>query len=450
MKLKEECGIFGGYSSENVIPIVKKGLILLQHRGQDSAGIAFGDNSNTIIKANGLVLEALTEEKLSGYTSNLAIGHVRYATSGGQNIDDAQPMSLTVENYDIAISFNGNIIEKERELCQKFLTCVEFLTNTDTELILKVIKKTVIVDKIEPNFENIAKILVKFFPKSAWSLLIKANDKIFGYRDINGYKPMMIGKTINGVFVSSEDWGFTQLGIEETTEIQAGQGVEISSNGFEIKDFYDITQKKQCVFEHIYFANPASNIFGKNVYQSRIELGKLCAKVKQIDADIVVPVMDSGFWSSLGYAEESKIPLQLGIIKNQDSLRSFIQPTADLRSDAIYDKHTIINSVVKDKRVILLDDSVVRGTTSKILITMLKNAGAKEVHLVLTSPMIVNTCHWGVDIPTKQELICNKFENTKLLANELNADSVTFLMIEDLKSIFNKNEWCYNCFNDIS
>jgi len=256
----------------------------------------------------------------------------------------------------------------------------------------------------------------------------------------------MFCESKQGYFLASEDVAFSMLDVINIIEVNPGEGVEITRNGYEIKRYADSPKERKCVFEHIYFANPASNIFGRNVYQTRVELGRHLAKNDTIKPDIVVPVMDSGFSAAIGYSQESGVPLEMGLLRNHWVGRSFIQPTREARIKKVREKLLPIKSVIEGKSIVLIDDSLVRGTTSIEIIDMLKSVGAKEVHFRLASPMIFNTCDWGVDIPTKEELIANKFKGEEEIAKYIGADSVGYLGFSTLKEIFGDHGWCYKCF----
>ena len=271
-------------------------------------------------------------------------------------------------------------------------------------------------------------------------------NRILAYRDAFGYRPLFFCEAKEGFFIASEDIAFEMLDPVKIIEIQAGFGVEITSTDYEIKQFAPAQQEKKCVFEPIYFSSPASKVFGMNIYDTRIELGKLLRKNDDINADIVIPIPNSGFAAALGYSEKSGIPFQKGLLLEKNSGRSFILPNQKSRVQKVKEKLTAIKSVVKGKKIILVDDSAVRGTTSKEVIKMLRNAGAKEIHFRLSSPMILNTCFWGVDIPTTEELIANVHKTEKEIAQYLGADSVKYLSINDLKEFFGEIGWCYNCF----
>lgn len=446
-KLGEECGIFGGYCTMgDAAPFIRSGLFKLQHRGQESAGISAGDTKQTLHKAKGLVTEVLTDTAMQKLVGPFGIGHVRYSGKGGASSVNAQPYLINYFDECVSIAHNGNI-KKAEKIRKKFEQIGEvFITNSDSEVVLKRIVYGLKKPPGEWSFDEVATCLNKDFSKGSFSLLLYLPDKIFAYRDPLGYRPLMFCEAKQGYFVASEDVAFSMLDIISITEIKPGEGIEISSYGWEIKRYAESPKEKKCVFEHIYFANPASNIFGRNVYQTRVELGRHLAKNDLVKPDIVVPVMDSGFAAAIGYAQESGAPLEMGLLRNHWVGRSFIQPTREARIKKVREKLLPIKSVLEGKIVALIDDSLVRGTTSIEIIDMLKSVGVKEVHFRLSSPMILNTCDWGVDIPTKEELIANKFCDEKEIARAIGADSVGYLGFSTLKEVFGAEGWCYKCF----
>lgn len=448
-KLGEECGIFGGYSFEgDVSGYVRSGLFKLQHRGQESAGIASGDFKQSLHKAKGLVMEVFNEASMRKLTGKFGIGHVRYSTQGGSSSVNAQPYLINYLDECVSIAHNGNV-KKAMKIRKKFEQIGEvFITNSDSEVMLKRIVFGLKKPPSEWSFDEIGDCLNKDFQKGAFSLCLCLPNKIVAYRDPYGYRPLIFCEAKEGYFIASEDVAFNSLDVVKIIEIKAGEGVEITKEGYEIKRFAKSDKEKKCVFEHIYFANPASTIFGKNVYQARIELGISLAKNDTIKPDVVVPVMDSGFASAIGYSQESGVPLGVGLLRNHWVGRSFIQPTQQSRINKVREKLTPIRSVVEGKSVVLIDDSLVRGTTSIEIINMLKSVGAREIHFRSASPMILNTCDWGVDIPTKGELIATTCPSEALVSKHIGADSVKYLKFSALKEIFGENGWCYKCFKN--
>lgn len=447
MKFREECGIFGGLSYKgDIAPYIQKGLFILQHRGQESAGITCGEDDLSTVKGKGLVMEVLTDNNIKDLTGKIGIGHVRYSTQGGSDCIHAQPYVVNYLGEKVAVAHNGNVddaITMRRELESSGEI---FMTSSDTEMILKKVVKEMRKPPSQWTFKEVADVLKTHFTGGAWSILFGFSGRVFAFRDPYGFRPMMLCESDEGVFIASEDCAFSSLSNKKITEIQPGEGVEITLNSYKIKRFTETEKHKKCVFEQIYFSKPDSNVFGRNVYTSRVELGEMTAIESPVNADIVVPVMDSGFPSATGYSHKSGIPLKMGLLRNHWVGRTFIEPEQKARRGGVLQKLTPIQQVVENKIVVLVDDSLVRGNTAREIIRMLRNSGAKEVHLRIASPMIVNVCHWGVDIPTKQELIANNFSDIKKITEFITADSLAYLSFEGLEKVFGTNGWCYSCF----
>jgi len=446
INFSEECGIFGGITKEQAVaPYIQYGLFMLQHRGQESAGICCGDKDLFLYKNKGLVMEVLSDKIIKAIKGKTGIGHVRYSTQGGSDALHAQPYAINYLGEKVAVAHNGNVnaaisMKKELELQGEV-----FLTTSDTEMILKKVVRELCKPPSEWTFEEVGEVLTKNFSDGSWSILFCTPGKIFAYRDPHGYRPLVLCDSDEGIFISSEDTSFQFLTNKNIIHIQPGEGVEISQNRYEIKRFAPKTATKMCVFEHIYFARPDSNIFGRNVYTARVELGRQCAIENPVEADIVVPVMDSGFAPAIGFSQESGIPLQMGLMRNRWVGRTFILPDQQMRKNSVIRKLTPMAEVLAGKRVVVIDDSIVRGTTSREIVRMIRNAGAKEVHFRSASPKLVNTCQWGVDIPSIKELIAIIHKDTDKIRDFIEADTLKYLSIEGLKNIFGQDGWCYSC-----
>ena len=446
-KLGEECGIFAGYSKNgDIAPHIKNGLLKLQHRGQESAGIATGDFTQTLHKNKGLVTEVFDDIAMKKLTGKFGIGHVRYSTQGGSNPVNAQPFLIDCAGGCVSIAHNGNV-KKAMEIRDEFeKNGGVFVTSSDSEVLLRCVISDLKKPPDQWSFEDIGGCLKKDFPEGAYSLVFCLPNKVVAYRDPCGYRPLMLCEAKEGYFIASEDAAFDSLEVIKIVEIMPGEGVEITETGCETKNWAQCGSESKCVFEHIYFAAPASTIFGKNVYQVRFELGTILAKDDNIKPDIVVPVMESGFTAAIGYSRESGVPLETGLLCDLLAGRSFIQPTQEARVNKVREKFTPVRPAVEGKTVVLIDDSIVRGTTSTAIIKMLRAAGAGQMHVRLSSPMIVNTCSWGGDIPTKSELIAHRFGTEEEISRAIGADSVRYLNPGDLKAVFGESGWCYKCF----
>ncbi|WGS64697.1 amidophosphoribosyltransferase [Marinitoga aeolica] len=448
--LMEECGVYGAYfkNNENAIPYVVEGLIALQHRGQESAGVAYiSDEEVKVYKKMGMVVDVFNNGIMKKLNSSQAIGHVRYSTKGKSEIQNSQPFHVRFKNEHFAIAHNGQIENAEdlRQMLEERGTI--FLTESDTELILHILIKQMRKNISEWTLENIAKTIFENVSPS-YSLLLLFKDRIIAIRDKYGYRPLYYYISEKGYFMSSEDSGFNFLDpdLNNIYEVLPGEAIEFSRDGIRKYNIGN-SEKRYCFFEHIYFARPDSNVFGKNVHLMRENLGKLCAKENPVEADIVVPVLDSGFSAALGYSKESKIPIEMGLMRNRYVGRTFINPNQRDREIGVRRKLPPISHVIKNKRVILVDDSIVRGTTMKKIVNMIKSAGAKEVHVRIASPKVLNACHWGVDIPTTEELIAANL-TIEEMKEEFNADSIGYISLDGIRKLLMEdyNDYCFHCF----
>lgn len=449
-KINEECGIFGGCSrAGNIAPYLKCALLKLQHRGQEAAGICCGDLKQTLYKDFGLVNSVFRNIKISGIKGSFGIGHVRYSTFGDSRKENIQPLKVTYMGEDVSLAHNGNVSEA-KNIREKFERIGEvFLSSSDSEVILK---RIIFSLKKKPSlwtYDEVAKCLCENFSLGSYCILLYLPNRIMAFRDPFGYRPLMFASCDEGDFAASEDVAFYGLKVNKMIEIMPSCGVEINSEGYEIKPAYTNKDISQCVFEQIYFASPASNIFSKSVYNTRYKLGEILAGCEDKDfcADVAIPVMDSGLACAIGYSSALNIPFHLGLIRNNWMERSFILPEQKKRTRNVLEKFIPVKSVIEGKKVVLIDDSLVRGTTSGEIIKILKECGASEVHMRSVSPKIINTCFWGVDIPTKEELISyNKTECE--IAKIIGAKSVKFLPLDKLRDVFEGDIWCKKCFEE--
>lgn len=440
----EECAVVGVYGVENASWLAYYSLFAMQHRGQEASGMSVFDGENILThKAQGLVSEVFDENLLGNLKGHIAIGHNRYATAGKHSSSDAQPVYARCALGEIAVVHNGNLtnaVALREKLTQEGSIFQSFL---DTEVILHLIAKSG-KENLEERIKESAKSI-----KGAYCLIFALRNKMIVLRDPYGLRPLSLGKIKtpkgDGYIVASETCAFDLLGAEFVRDINAGEmlvfkdGKMISTQLFTPKDF-------KCVFEYIYFARPDSQVFGKNVYSIRKEMGKELARECKIEADIVVPVPDSGVPSALGYALESGIPFDLGIIRNHYVGRTFIESEQSIRELKVRLKLNPIKEIIEGKRVIVLDDSVVRGTTSRQIVKILKNAGAREVHLLISSPPTISPCFYGVDTPSKQELICAT-HTLEEVRKYVGADSLHFLSLEGLAKSVGGGGYCQACFD---
>ncbi|RKD29038.1 amidophosphoribosyltransferase [Thermohalobacter berrensis] len=443
-KLKEECGVMGVYSKdeESVSKLVYYGLYSLQHRGQESAGIAVCKNETIDYhKDMGLVPEVFQDEILEKLKGKAGIGHVRYSTTGGSQSYNAQPLVVKYKKGSIAIAHNGNLVNADglREILED--EGVIFQTSTDTEVIANLLAryhKRGIRDAVKKCMDII---------KGSYAMVITTENKLIGVRDFYGLRPLCIGKLKDGYVLASESCALDTIGAEFVRDVEPGEIVEIDENGLKSYKSNKWCKKNLCVFELIYFARPDSVIDGANVYLSRNKAGRILAKEAPVDADIVIAVPDSGTHAAIGYAEESGIPFEIGLVRNRYIGRTFIKPNQDLREQGVKIKLNVLKENVEGKRVIMVDDSIVRGTTSRRIVDMLKKAGAKEVHVRVSSPPVKYSCHFGIDTPYRKNLIAANYP-VEEIKEMINADSLAYLSLEGLiKSTGQKEGFCTACLN---
>lgn len=442
-KLKEECGVFGIYSEqkEDLAQKIYFGLISLQHRGQESAGIAVSDKSRiNYYKETGLVREVFNDKILNRLKGNIGIGHVRYSTTGENYAINAQPLVVQIKGDYIALAHNGNLINADDFRSNMEENGAIFQTSIDSEVIANLIAKNY--------YKGLKNSLIQSSRemKGAFALTIMNKDKLIGVRDPNGLRPLAIGKLENGYVLSSESCAFNVIGAEFIRDVKPGEIVIIDENGMESIMYEENKKTSLCSFEFVYFSRPDSVIDTKSVYESRIEAGRILAQEHPIEADVVMSVPDSGTLAAIGYSEESDIPFREGLIKNKYLGRSFIEPSQEMRELLVKLKLSVLGENVKNKRIILVDDSIVRGTTSKKIIALLKKAGAREVHLRVSSPPVKYGCYFGIDTPNREKLIASNY-NVDEIKEEIGADSLGYLSVEGLKkSIGLKEKVCTACF----
>lgn len=446
-KLHEECGVFGIYEKKttDVASSVYFGLYALQHRGQESCGIAVCDDGVfSHQKADGLVSEVFSHEKLNKLgKGNMAVGHVRYSTTGGNNHNNIQPLVIRHIKGNMALVHNGNLINAT-EIRRKFeLSGAIFHGTSDTESIAySIVHERLSCDSTEKAVEQAMPYI-----KGAYSCILMTATKLIAFRDPNGFRPLCIGETSDGAYVvASETCALDSVGAKFLRDVRAGEIVVISENGINSITTHCHENNNICIFEYIYFARPDSIIEGKSVHKARITAGKILAEKSPVDADIVIGVPDSGLDSALGYSQQSGIPYGTGFIKNKYIGRSFIQPSQNQRESAVRIKLNAIRETVQGKRVVMIDDSIVRGTTCARIVHLLREAGAKEVHVRISSPPFLNTCHFGTDIDSKENLIACKYNNIKEICDFIGADSLAYLPIEELGTLIDSQKFCHGCF----
>lgn len=446
-ELHEECGVFGVFGHKNASTICYYGLHSLQHRGQEAAGICVkNDGKLTIHKGEGLVTEVFDSNRISQLEGDAAIGHVRYSTAGGGGIANVQPFLFKTMSGSMGICHNGNLVNAnvlKRELEEKGSI---FSSTSDTEVLGHLIKRQEgrMIDRICQSLDML---------DGAFAFLILIEDRLYAARDKYGLRPLSIGVLANGAYVfASETCALDIVGAKFLRDVEPGEIVRIK-DGQLISKMYTQSKivDKICAMEYIYFSRPDSNIDGINVHTTRKLAGKQLYYESPVDADVVIGVPDSSISAAIGYAEASGIPYEMGLVKNKYVGRTFIQPTQEMREQGVKMKLSAVSSIVQGKRVIMIDDSIVRGTTSKRIVRHLKEAGATEVHVRIASPAIKFPCFYGVDTSTLEELISNKMD-VKALCDYIEADSLAFISEDGLrKSIHFKKEHtcdlCLSCFN---
>lgn len=443
-KLHEECGVFGICTSadEDVASSIYYSLYALQHRGQESAGIAVSNEGKIDhYKGMGLVPEVFNDEILNKLKGSIGIGHVRYSTSGESYLMNAQPLVATYKKGAVAIAHNGNLTNADaiRDILEEQGTI--FQTTSDTEVIANLLARN--------NKEGIVKSIKKVTEilKGSYALVIISNDMLIGARDPFGLRPLCIGKTENSYMLASESCALDTLGAEYVRDVEPGEIVVIDKKGMKSVKSDKWCKKNLCVFELIYFSRPDSKIDDTNVYLFRSKSGKILAEESPVDADVVISVPDSGTPAAIGYAEASGIPYGVGLIKNKYIGRTFIQPSQELREKGVKIKLNALKENIEGKRVIMVDDSIVRGTTMKKLVDMLKKAGAKEVHVRVSSPPVTNPCYFGIDTPYRSQLV-GATKTVDEIKEMIGADSLAYLSIEGLmKATGQTKGFCKACFD---
>jgi len=446
------CGIIGVHDQERAAEMAMLGLFAEQHRGQESCGMAVSDGRRLKLrKKMGLVKQVFTPELLAELRGNIAIGHVRYPTCGSATEFNSQPHTVeTLSGPSFALASNGDLVNYQSIRNDLESKGVYFASDNDGELLIKYIVYQVekcgksIVEGIKSLMENI---------KGAYSTVLATREELYMFRDPNAIRPMVWGIRSDGVVVAaSESCALDILGIREAMEVRGGEIIVSGKNGV-IKDSVDAEKLRgvksfnHCMFEHVYFSRPDSFHFGENVYRVRQAIGQQLAEDDDCQADMVVPVPDSANFIALGYARKKEIPYEMGLIRNHYVGRTFIKPEQTIRDESVHQKFNTLPFFFQDKRIVLIDDSIVRGTTIRNLIRLIKNSGANEVHLRIGSPQVKYSCYYGIDTPTKNELIANKLTLEKI-REYIGADSIKHLSINKLrKTVHKPDDYCYACFD---
>ena len=450
MAIHEECGVFGVMSTkrENVAGIAYYGLYALQHRGQESCGIVVNDDGVfSSYKDLGLVSEVFSKDTLAHLSAgNMAVGHVRYGTTGGTTRNNCQPIEVNHQKGKMALAHNGNL-SNALELRDKLeLSGAIFHTTSDTETIAYVVtRERLVTPSIEEAVSN-----AMYSLEGAYSLILMSATKMIAARDPYGFRPLCYGQMSDGAYViASESCALTAVGAEFVRDVLPGEILVFSESGVESrKEHCDKQKRKTCIFEYIYFARPDSVIDGVSVSKSRVRAGEILAENYPADADIVIGVPDSGLEAALGFSRASGIPYGIGLIKNKYIGRTFISPGQNERMDQVRIKLSPVKNVIEGKRVVLIDDSIVRGTTSKRIVKLLREAGAKEIHMRISAPPFLHPCYYGTDIDSEENLIaCH--HSMEEIAEIIGVDSLGYLPLENLNQLVESEDYCAACFNGV-
>ena len=449
-KFREECGVVAIHAHAEAEKLAYLGLHALQHRGQESAGIVSSDGDHLHAhKSMGLVADIFTEEVLSSIRGVLAIGHTRYSTSGDSALLNAQPIMVQSNKGAIAIAHNGNLVNA-LAIRQKLESQGSiFQTNSDTEVLVHLIalsREQTLPDAIADSLRRV---------EGAFSLVMISRDRIFAARDPRGFRPLAMGRisalpgeTKDSIVFASETCAFDLIGATYDRDVRPGELVIVGPEGLSSRFYSPSPAQSSCIFEHVYFSRPDSVVFGRSVDQSRDLMGRQLAREAPVDADIVVPVPDSGNTAALGYSAESGIPFRLGLIRNHYIGRTFIEPRQSVRDFGVKLKLNPVRSLLEGKRVVLIDDSIVRGTTSRKIVRLIRQAGAKEVHMRISCPPTISPCFYGVDTPSKKQLIAAN-KSVEEIRTYIGADSLSYLSMEGLKKACGEGEltnYCSACY----
>jgi len=442
---QEECGVFGIFGHEQAVQVTYYGLVALQHRGQEAAGIVSVDGQKMYShRGLGLLTEVFAGDELKGLQGECAIGHVRYSTAGSNTLQNAQPLTFNTHQGNLAVGHNGNLVNAHalRGLLERQGSL--FQSTSDSEVVAHLISRAGHPTLLE-NIQDSLRML-----KGGYAYLFLSDDQLIAARDPYGLRPLVLGRLGDAVVVASESCAFETVGATFERDVEPGEIIVIDKNGVTSVPATGGVQRSLCTFEYIYFARPDSDIDGWNVHTVRKRLGRTLAEQHGVDADIVVGVPDSSISAAAGYAELSGIPLEMGLIKNKYIARTFIQPSEELRTAGVRLKLNAVRSVVDGMRVVLVDDSIVRGTTSRRIVSLLRDAGATEVHVRISSPPYKYPCHYGIDTSSKGQLIAATHTVEEICA-EIGADSLEYLTIPELMSAFGLKggdgyPFCNACF----
>ncbi len=444
-KFKDECGVFGIFGHPEASNLTYLGLYALQHRGQESAGIAASDGTRIrYSKAMGYVNEAFDGQSLSQLPGTSAIGHVRYSTAGESRLANAQPIVVDSIHGQFAIGHNGNLVNAGELRDALVREGAIFQTNSDTETVVHLFARSkeksaeaAIIDAISQG-------------RGAFSFVMMTTDRLVGARDPHGFRPLAIGRLGDAWVICSETCALDLIGATYVRDVEPGEVVIISNAGLRSVKPFAAAQRSQCIFEHVYFARPDSYVFGESVNEVRTEFGRRLARESGVPADVVVPIPDSGVCAAVGFAEASGIPMRMGLIRNHYVGRTFIEPQQSIRHFGVRVKLNPVRSILEGRRVVLVDDSIVRGTTSRKIVRMVRSAGATEVHMRISCPPTISPCFYGVDTPRRSELIAAT-HTLEEIRKYLDADSVSYLSLDGMTASVQhgRQHYCTSCYTGV-
>lgn len=443
-KLREECGVFGIYGHADAARLTYLGLYALQHRGQESCGIVTSDGAQLISERTmGHVRDSFDEQRLDRLRGQNAIGHVRYSTAGEVSIRECQPFSVVCQHGPIAICHNGNLpfASEDRKTLEK--EGAIFSSTSDTEVVLHQVARSRAANFVEAIPEVLRE------TEGAFSMLFLTPKELIAIRDPRGFRPLALGRLDDAWVIASETCAFDLIDAKYVRDVEPGEMIVVNEEGLRSSHPLKPERHSMCIFEHVYFARPDSIIFGQSVNLSRHKMGQRLAIEQPADADIVVPVPDSGVAAAIGYSAESGLPFRLGLVRNHYVGRTFIEPRQSIRSFGVRIKLNPVRQLIENKRIVLIDDSIVRGTTSKKIVRMVREAGAKEIHVRISCPPTVSPCYYGVDTPNKSELIAANY-SIEGIRDFIEADSLGYLSLEGMLSStgLNPDESCVACWNE--
>jgi amidophosphoribosyltransferase len=444
-KFKDECGVFGIFGHPEAANMTYLGLYALQHRGQESAGIAASDGQQVrVSKAMGYVAEVFDSDTLSTLPGRSAIGHVRYSTAGESQLANAQPFLIDCAHGQISICHNGNLVNADGLRNELVGQGSIFQSGSDTEVVLHLFARSKARTAEDAVTDSVTQV------QGAFSFLMLMKDRMIAVRDPHGFRPLALGRLDDAFVVCSETCAMDLIGATYVRDVEPGEVLVISAGGVRSVKPFGAAPLAHCVFEHVYFARPDSYVFGQSVNEVRTDLGRILAREQRVDADVVVPVPDSGVCAAMGYAEEAGIPLRMGLIRNHYVGRTFIQPQSAIRHFGVKVKLNPVRAILENRRVVLVDDSLVRGTTSRKIVRMVRAAGAKEVHVRISCPPTISPCFYGVDTPRRSELIAATHTIDEI-RDYLDADSVAYLSHDGLMRAVGERraQYCSSCYTGV-